>query len=141
LEELRDGFAEPDQAWLAALPDQALRLGRIISDLAELFVAESAALSLRPADLDAGVVVRADAGRIHQALGNQLPNAARYCRPGDTVTVLVRAGRDEAMIEVAGTGRRSADRLPAPAVPAACPATIATRLTRQARKCARVLPA
>ncbi len=132
LEELRDGFAEPDPARLAALHDQTLRLGRIVGDLAELSAAESAALSLRPADVDAGamareavtahraqldaagltvhtdiaggVVVRADTDRLHQALGNLLSNAARYCRPGDSVTVRVRAQRDEAVIEVADTG-------------------------------------
>ncbi|WP_433229795.1 ATP-binding protein [Actinomadura formosensis] len=132
LEELRDGLAEPDPARLAALHDQALRLGRIVGDLAELSAAESAALSLHLADVDAGavareaiaahaapldaagitvradladgVVIRADADRIHQALGNLLSNAVRYCRAGDTVTVRVRGEGADAVIEVADTG-------------------------------------
>ncbi|MES9538799.1 MULTISPECIES: HAMP domain-containing sensor histidine kinase [unclassified Actinomadura] len=149
LEELRDGFTEPDPARLAALHDQSLRLGRIVGDLAELSAAESAALSLRPADVDIGavareavaarraqldaagltvhtgiadgVVIRADADRIHQALGNLLSNAARYCRPGDSVTVRVRAQGDEAVIEVADTG---------PGIPAAERAHVFERLWR-----------
>lgn len=132
LEELRDGLAEPDLARLAALHDQALRLGRIVGDLAELAAAESAALSLRPApvdlgelaaavladrdpelraagvkvhaDLPSGVVVNGDSGRLHQALGNILANTARYCRPGDSVTVEVRAEREAAVVDIADTG-------------------------------------
>jgi two-component system sensor histidine kinase BaeS len=138
LEELRDGLAEPAPARLAALHDQALRLGRIVDDLGELAAAESAAPSLHigqvdlgdlartalrdrgpelraaglavHADLAAGVAVRGDAGRLHQALGNLLANAARYCRPGDSVTVTVRADhgpaqrKGTAVVEVADTG-------------------------------------
>ncbi|MFC5821735.1 sensor histidine kinase [Nonomuraea harbinensis] len=132
LEELRDGLAEPDPARLAVLHDQALRLGRIVGDLAELSAAESAALSLRPretdlaeltrrvlhaaeprlhaaglevrADLAEAVVVHADPDRLHQAIGNLLDNAARYCAPHDTVTVTVRATGGQAIAEVADTG-------------------------------------
>lgn len=149
LEELRDGFAEPGPARLAALHDQALRLGRIVGDLAELSAAESAALSLRLADIDVGalareavaarraqldaagltvhtdiadgIVIRADADRIHQALGNLLSNASRYCRAGDSVAVRVRAEKDEAVIEVADTG---------PGIPAAERAHVFERLWR-----------
>ncbi|WP_149261915.1 hypothetical protein [Actinomadura sp. K4S16] len=81
--------------------DQSLRLGRIVDDLAELSASESAALSLRPADVDIGavarepvaarraqlnaagltvhtgiddgVVIRADADRIHQASATCCP--------------------------------------------------------------------
>lgn len=45
--------------------------------------------------------------RLHQALGNLLSNADRYCRPGDTVdTVTVTTGREAGCvrIEVADTG-------------------------------------
>jgi two-component system sensor histidine kinase BaeS len=56
------------------------------------------------ADLRAGAVVRGDADRLHQALGNLLANAARYCRPGDAVTVRVGASGDRAVLEVADTG-------------------------------------
>lgn len=132
LEELRDGFAEPGPERLAALHDQALRLGRIVDDLGELAAAEAAALSLRLRETDLaelvravladhepelraaelevhaepapGVLVRADPDRLHQALGNLLANAARYCGPGDRVTVGVRAEGNEAVVEVADTG-------------------------------------
>ncbi|MCC3650236.1 HAMP domain-containing histidine kinase [Streptomyces sp. S07_1.15] len=139
LEELRDGYAEPAPERLAALHDQTLRLGRIVGDLAELSAAESARLSLHRTTLDvtelvrgavrdrepelraAGLIVRtrpaagplpvhADGDRLHQALGNLLSNTARYCRPGDTVTVTARAeprkgaGGGVVVIEVADDG-------------------------------------
>lgn len=132
LEELRDGLAEPAPARLAGLHDQALRLGRVVGDLAELSAAESAVLSLRLADVDLGqvtravlaardaqlraaglqvntelrerVVVRGDPDRLHQAIGNLLANAARYCHPGDQVTARVSAAEGHGVIEIADTG-------------------------------------
>lgn len=133
LEELRDGFVQPDAQRLTSLHDQALRLGRVVDDLAALSAAESAALSLRPvevdlatvagqalaahtsqlraagmrvhSELDPGLLVRADPDRLQQALGNLLDNAARYGRPDDQVTVRVHAGAgDDAVVEVADTG-------------------------------------
>ena len=132
LEELRDGLVAPDTGRLTLLHDQTLRLGRVVDDLAELAEAESAALSLRLADVDLavlarevlaaydpvlraagvtaraelaeGVVVSADADRLHQALGNLLGNAARYCRPGDDVVLRVHAAAGPAVIEIADTG-------------------------------------
>ncbi|WP_405906202.1 HAMP domain-containing sensor histidine kinase [Streptomyces sp. NBC_00828] len=142
LEELRDGYDTPSPARLAALHDQTLRLGRVVGDLAELSEAESARVSLttvpielahlvrravtdREAELRAAgltvrtriatepLPVRADADRIHQALGNLLSNAARYCRPGDTVTVTASAEGDAALVEVADDGPGiPADELP-----------------------------
>lgn len=118
LEELRDGLAPADPHRLSDLHDQALRLGRVVDDLAELAAAEAAALSLHPTDIDLavvaesvlcvhaaqlraaglevhteladGVIIHADPDRLHQALGNVVANAARYGRPGDRLTV--RAG-------------------------------------------------
>jgi two-component system sensor histidine kinase BaeS len=133
LEELRDGYTKPDVEQLAALHDQTLRLGRIVGDLAELAEAESGALSLHPAAVDvntliedavanrepqlraAGLTVRThlhpgpltvlgDGDRLHQALGNLLSNAARYCRPGDTVTISTAQEADRVRIELADTG-------------------------------------
>ncbi|MER8007856.1 HAMP domain-containing sensor histidine kinase [Streptomyces sp. NPDC094149] len=142
LEELRDGYADPSARRLASLHDQALRLGRIVDDLGELADAESARLALRPAEVDltalavaavaereaelrtagltvrtvpgpAPLPVRADADRLHQALGNLLSNTARHCRPGDTVTVTTSATPAEAVVEVADTGPGiPADELP-----------------------------
>ncbi|WP_149546855.1 sensor histidine kinase [Streptomyces marokkonensis] len=133
LEELRDGFADPSARRLASLHDQALRLGRVVDDLGELAEAESARFSLRLAEVDlaalagaavaereaelhtagmtvrtvpgpAPLTVRADADRLHQALGNLLSNTARHCRPGDSVTVTTSATSTEALVEVADTG-------------------------------------
>ncbi|MEU5894234.1 HAMP domain-containing sensor histidine kinase [Streptomyces sp. NPDC047461] len=142
LEELRDGYADPSAGRLASLHDQTLRLSRIIGDLGELAEAESARLSLHLAEVDltalagaavtereaelrtAGLAVRtlpgpapllvhADADRLHQALGNLLSNAARHCRPGDTVTVGTSVTPAEALVEVADTGPGiPADELP-----------------------------
>jgi two-component system sensor histidine kinase BaeS len=141
LEELRDGLADPDPARLTALHDQTLRLGRVVDDLAQLAAAESAALSLRLAEVDLaqlaraalaahaprldaaglavhteltdGVLVRVDADRLHQALGNLLDNAERYTRPGDSVTVRVSAVGATAVVQVADTGPGiPADQLP-----------------------------
>ncbi|MEJ3748917.1 HAMP domain-containing sensor histidine kinase [Actinomycetes bacterium KLBMP 9797] len=119
LEELRDGLRAPDAIRLAELHDQSLRLGRVVTDLADLAAAEAAAVSLRMvradladiaraalaaerphldavgvavgADLERPVSVRADPDRLHQAITNLLANAARYCRPGDAVDLAVRA--------------------------------------------------
>lgn len=133
LEELRDGLVDPQPARLGALHDQALRLGRVVDDLAQLSAAEAAALTLQPADADlsgiaamalasqepalraAGmtitssfdhsVPVRADPDRLHQAVVNLLANTARYCRPGDTVTVRAfESGDAAAVVQVADTG-------------------------------------
>ncbi|WP_230396270.1 sensor histidine kinase [Streptomyces blattellae] len=142
LEELRDGYVAPSPDRLAALHDQTLRLGRIVGDLGELAEAESARFSLRLAEVDlialvraalagreaelrtAGLSVhtrldvgplpvRADADRLHQALGNLLSNTARHCRPGGTVTVTAFATPAQALVEVADTGPGiPADELP-----------------------------
>ena len=132
LEELRDGLADPDPARLTSLHDQTLRLGRVVEDLAELAAAESAAPSLRLADVDLaalaraelashaprlesaglaaraelaeGVVVRGDADRLHQAVGNLLDNAERYLRAGDSVTVRLFTTGGEAVVQVADSG-------------------------------------
>lgn len=132
LEELRDGLIEPTPAGLAGLHDQSLRLGRVVADLAELSAVETAALSLdlAPVDLAAlaadalsraepqlraaglatelenadPVWVRADADRLHQAVGNLLANSARYCQKGDKVTLKALTDGDDAVLTVADTG-------------------------------------
>lgn len=133
LEELRDGLAQPTPESLAGLHDQSLRLGRVVTDLAELSEVETTGPSLQPALIDlarvaeneltqhdpqlraAGLqtvtniagplMVRADSDRLHQAIGNLLTNATRYCDPGDTVTVRTASENGHALLEVADTGR------------------------------------
>jgi two-component system sensor histidine kinase BaeS len=132
LEELRDGLRPADPARLAALHDQSLRLARVVRDLADLSAAEAAALSMtfadtdlaelaraalaaeRPRldaaglriDVDLGVPapVRADPGRLHQAITNLLANTARYCRPGDHVRITAGVDGGHAVLRVADTG-------------------------------------
>lgn len=141
LEELRDGLAEPTPQGLAGLHDQSLRLGRVVSDLAELSAVEAAGVSPQRTDVDltevardellvrdpqlraAGLVVdsqlngrvevRADSDRLHQAVGNLLANVARYCRPGDGVSVMVGAEGDQGVLRVVDSGPGIAqDELP-----------------------------
>jgi signal transduction histidine kinase len=132
LEELRDGLVEPDPELLGALHAQSVRLGRVVDDLAALSAAETAALSLHRAVIDLGelvedavvaarasmeaaglvvttvvphgVMVDGDPDRLHQAVGNLLSNATRYCRPGDTVAITVAATPDEAIVTVSDSG-------------------------------------
>lgn len=132
LEELRDGFVLPDPERLAALHDQSLRLGRVVADLAELSEVETAGLLLREnlvnltqvvreeialhesqlrtaglrvfTDLSGPVLVHADADRLHQAVGNILANAARYCRPGDDVTISLSVEDGEVVLQISDTG-------------------------------------
>jgi len=141
LEELRDGLREPDTERLATLHDQTLRLGRVVQDLADLSAAESAALSLHRSDTDLAEIARAalaahrapldaaglqtdtdltvalpvhaDPDRLHQAVTNLLANAARYCRPGDRVTIRGHRSGELAVLEIADTGPGiPADELP-----------------------------
>jgi two-component system sensor histidine kinase BaeS len=132
LEEARDGLVSASPELLAGLHDQSLRLGRIVSDLAALSAAESGTLQLRRQRLDlaelarqevasqqprmraADLTVVADAAgpvpvdgdpdRLRQVVDNLLSNSGRYCRPGDTVTVTVRALDRAAVLEVCDTG-------------------------------------
>jgi two-component system sensor histidine kinase BaeS len=141
LEELHDSLREPDSERLAALHDQTLRLGRVVQDLADLSAAESAALSLHRTDTDLADIARtalaayqglldaagldadtdltvalpvhADPDRLHQAVTNLLANAARYCRPGDRVTISGHRSGNKAVLEITDTGPGIlADELP-----------------------------
>ena len=132
LEELRDGLVQPTPEGLAGLHDQSLRLGRVVADLAELSAVETAGLSMRLATVDLAQIardesalrepqlraadlnltvdpsgpafVRADADRLHQAVGNLLANSARYCRPGDRVALTVTLEHGQAVLRVADSG-------------------------------------
>lgn len=132
LEEVRDGLVPADADSLGRLHDQAVRLGRVVGDLALLSSPDEAApgLAAGRADLTrvvaeevaargpelaaAGITVRdvrlepvlveADADRLHQVVGNILANVARHCRRGDAVDVSVRAVGERAEVRVVDTG-------------------------------------
>lgn len=133
LEELRDGLAPADTAALARLHDQSLRLGRVVTDLADLSAADAARLTLRPEPADLAAIARAaveaheprlrsagltvhsrldgrvpvhgDPGRLDQVVANLLQNCARHCREGDTVTLAAVTTPDgRALLTVADTG-------------------------------------
>jgi two-component system, OmpR family, sensor histidine kinase BaeS len=132
LEELRDGLVEPDGERLAALHAQSVRLARVVQDLADLSAAEMASVSMRrdlldlgtltadavlaarraldaagigvSTDLAPGVMVVGDPDRLHQAIGNLLGNAARYCRPGDAVHVRLASDAPWAVLDIVDTG-------------------------------------
>jgi two-component system sensor histidine kinase BaeS len=64
-------------------------------------------------ELSSDVRVLADADRLHQVVGNLIANTILYCRPGDQVTVRVRAAQGLGVLEVADTGPGfQADELP-----------------------------
>ena len=52
IEELRDGLVDPSAGGLAGLHDQSLRLGRVVSDLAELSAAESISVPVHRPEVD-----------------------------------------------------------------------------------------
>ncbi len=131
LEEVRDGLVPADPDHIAVLHAQAVRLGRIVEDLASLAAAETAALSLHLDTVDLAEVastamrdvepllsatgihtsvavesasVHGDADRLHQAATNLLTNCARYCRPGDVVELRVSKDDGLARLSVQDSG-------------------------------------
>jgi two-component system sensor histidine kinase BaeS len=116
---------------LAAMHDEALRLARLLDDLARLAEAEQPGLLLekRPLDLadiaraaavafapqfdDAGIAfdtetktgwVAGDSGRLEEVTANLLSNALRYTEPGGHVDLTVQPVDGEVVLEVADTG-------------------------------------
>jgi two-component system, OmpR family, sensor histidine kinase BaeS len=116
---------------LAAMHGEAVRLTRLLDDLARLADAEQPGLLLdkQPIDLDqvaktaattfapqfaeAGIAfashgepawVSGDAGRLEQIVANLLSNALRYTEAGGEVTVSVSHTDSEAVLEVSDTG-------------------------------------
>jgi two-component system sensor histidine kinase BaeS len=80
-------------------------LARVTGDELSLHEPQLRAAGLHTVVNIAGpLMVRADSDRLHQAIGNLLANATRYCSPGDTVTVTLAAVSDTAVLEIADTG-------------------------------------
>ena len=130
-EALVDGVAEPDDATLASLHEEVLRLVRLVGDLETLAAADAAGLHLERGPVDLAAVagstvdlaraaaeaahlavvtdleaarVDADEARVRQVLTTLLANAIAYTPPGGTLTVATRAQDGAGVVEVADTG-------------------------------------
>ena len=139
LENLVDGVGPRDPASLRAALDQAERTSRLVEDLLDLARVDAgkaplapqpvtvealladavagAGMLARPVEYDvrvdpAGLVVRADPGRLHQLVANLLDNASRHSPAGGTVRVAATRHGDRFRLEVHddGPGVAVADR-------------------------------
>lgn len=131
IEAAQDGVLDDAQANLAAMHAEALRLTRLLDDLASLADAERPGLLLAKERVDladvagarsaafaprfgdarlelacsfASTAVAGDADRLGQIVDNLLSNALRYTEPGGTVRVRVGEEDGVALLEVADTG-------------------------------------
>ncbi len=142
LEAMLDGVLPTSPEEIASLRDETALLGRLVSDLRLLSLAEAGQLKLERAPIDLPVLIRnalvtlrpqAEAGnillsdelpasmplsnldpdRINQVLHNLLANALRYTPAGGTVTVTVRLEGSNARVDISDTGSGiAADDLP-----------------------------
>lgn len=130
-EALVDGVLAPDQATLASLHDEVLRLSGLVGDLEILAAADAAGLRLDLESLDlsdeVGVVVAGaeasaaageltldvslgpaplvgDARRLRQLTTTLVANALAYTPPGGTIHVSTWAEGPQALLEVSDTG-------------------------------------
>ena len=130
IEAAQDGVLPPAEN-LVAMHDEALRLTRLLDDLARLAdaeqpglllkkqpldlaqVAAAAATSFSPQFADAGITftvrsepawVSGDSGRLEQIIDNLLSNALRYTESGGEVTLSVAHADSEAVLDVVDTG-------------------------------------
>jgi signal transduction histidine kinase len=132
LEGLEDGVIEPSPETWRLLGAETGRLTRLVTDLSELWRAESRQLPLRTEALDLAAVAaqvverfapiasargiridldavesvaRADRDRVAEIVDNYLSNALRHAPDGSTIDVLARAaGRGAARISVTDQG-------------------------------------
>jgi two-component system sensor histidine kinase BaeS len=132
LEAAEDGVVALDPVLVRSLLEETTLLERLVADLSDLALADAGTLGLHPVDCDladlAGQVatahrsladgagvhlavdaarptpVRADPGRIRQAVGNLVVNAVRYTPAGGRVTIAVRPVGQEAVLTLTDTG-------------------------------------
>jgi protein-histidine pros-kinase len=110
---LRELRLVDDLLTLASLENGGLKIRGCVLDLgpvvrnavaAALPHADQQGVALTFQDLDAPVLVEADADRIGQAIDNLISNALKFTPPGGSVVVNLFAGQDVAHVEVADTG-------------------------------------
>lgn len=131
IEALQDGVLDDEQANVAAVHTEALRLAGLVEDLGRLADAQQPALLLERQPVDLAEIVRrraanyadffrakgieleqelqpsplrGDPARLGQVVDNLLSNALRYTDEGGSVTLRVRRAGDEVQLEVADTG-------------------------------------
>lgn len=131
IEAAQDGVLADEQANLAAMHTEALRLTRLVEDLGRLAEAQQPGLTLKKERIDLHALVKerareyedrlaekgialeqrlqpalayGDRGRIVQIVDNLLSNALRYTDPGGAVTVTLTQRDDESVLDVADTG-------------------------------------
>ena len=132
VEAMIDGVYPTDSAHLVIINDEVTRLGRMVADLLELSRLESGSMPIREdvvnvsqtvsdlmakydllfedyelhsvVEVEDGVFVKGDAGKLSQAVTNLISNAIRYTPAGGTITVGVNSGDIMANIWVKDTG-------------------------------------
>lgn len=132
VEAMQDGVLPADEERLGVVRDETVRLARLADAILELTRLERGSLPFEMARIDVsapvraavdanealfescdltlsldvteGIMVRADADRLQQAIANLLSNAARYTPAGGRVDVRVARENNQALIEVADTG-------------------------------------
>jgi signal transduction histidine kinase len=137
VEAMQDGVLPTDEERLALIHDETVRLGRLTGSILELSRLENGSdpVPLAPIDLtdpvtaalettralmestghtlesviEPGIMVRGNADRLRQAVGNLLSNAARYTPEGGSVRLRLLRDGAEAVIEVADSGIGVAD--------------------------------
>ena len=132
LEAAQDGVAQPDEALIALLLEEALLLQHVIDDLRDLAAADVGGLRVYPEQVfvndllyqaaaahhgraeAAGVQLTVetagdpelavDPARLRQMVGNLTSNAIRYTAPGGTVTIRSRLADGQLAVDVSDTG-------------------------------------
>ena len=79
------------EAGVISMRQEEIHLDRLITQVIDVYslVAEEAKVQVH-ANLEAGLVVTADPGRLRQVVGNLLDNAVKYARPETTVSLSLR---------------------------------------------------